>query len=493
MPVGIVAIVVVSAVLVLFRNQLRHSGKPTVLPSFDISWGRLLAFFVVLVLLIARQPWLAAILCIAGLAPGRFARHVLVPLGIPHVTYWFLRSVHLGSGKPDALFLELCSRLRFGRGLSTSALTRLEQRLEHIMPMGYVEDTTKHSVAMVSRAILDAARGQRETARELFLVVQSLPRRLCPRGSRNLSQGWLLADATARRDFAEVLRLCGEGPRTLQRAYFRTLAQRYLGRPLAFGDHLVALCAPVACRGPLAAWRLAKLVRRAAYKSPPPLPSPEASIDLVAAKRALISAASRPVGQVSRAELRSVGRLWHTLDARDAITGGAAEFAALSGQAQSALFDARSASRELLDEVVATFEELWPHALPDEVPSDERCPLILEVEDRIEQRAMSKLERLIAQLPSAADREAPAEACWRAWARLRALSRDTIHVLPGRTESILGPLRRSMINWGAWLYNNNGCKVLGLAVFHWCLEHTPKDNASYELLENNIRLARAAL
>lgn len=488
----VVVIVVIQILLYVVRN-MNPSGQLTITPGFGVSLGRVMAFVVALVVAVTGHPWLAGILFLAGLLPGRFAQHVLVPFGIPHVTYGFFRIVHLGFGRTDALFHELCARLRFGWALSPSALTRLEQRLEHIMPTGYVEDTKIHGAAIASRAILDAAQGQRETARELFLVAQSLPRRICTPGSRSLSQGWLLADATARRDFAEVLRLCGEGPATLQRAYFRYLARRHLGHSLGLGDRLAALCAPAVCRGPLAALRLAMLVRRVQPAGPLPLPSAGASIDFVAAKQALIGAASRPLGSVSRAELRSVGRIWQTLDESDALTDGMAKLAAESGQTKSAFFDAGSASRELRDEVVDVFEQLWRHTLPEKIPPDESCPLILEVEDRIEQRATSELERLIARLPSAEDREVSVEDCWRAWARLRALSRDAIHSLPGRAESILGPLRGPMINWGAWLFNDNGCKVLGFAVFHWWLEHTPESDGNYELLRNNTRLARGAV
>lgn len=487
-----IAIFVIHILLYLVRN-LSPSGQVSITPGFGVALGRLMVFVVVLVAFGTGHPWLAGILILTGLLPGRFAQHVLVPFGVPHVTYGVFRIVHLGFGGTDALFHELCARLRFGWGLSPRSLARLERRLEHIMPTGYVEDTKIHGAAITSRAILDAVQGQRETARELFLVAQSLPRRISPPGSRSLSQGWLLADATARSDFAEVLRLCREGPATLQRAYFRCLARRQLGHPLGLGDRLAALCAPAGCGGPLAAVRLARLVRPVPPAGPLPLPSPEAPVDFVAAKQALIGVASRPLGSVSRAELRSVGSIWQMLDESNTLADGVAKLAAESGQTQSAFFDAGSASRELLDEVVDVFEQLWRHTLPEAAPPDESCPLILEVEDRIEQRATSELERLIARLPSAEDPEASVEDCWRAWARVRALSRDAIHSLPGRAESILGPLRDPMINWGAWLFNDNGCKVLGFAVFHWCLEHTPKSDDNYELLKSNTRLARSAV
>lgn len=140
--------------------------------------------------------------------------------------------------------------------------------------------------------------------------------------------------------------------------------------------------------------------------------------------------------------------------------------AAKSGRADSAFIDAGSASRELLDEVVDIVEQLWRNTLPEKVPPEESCPLVLEVEDRIEQVAQSELARLIARLPGAEDPEVSVEDCWRAWARLRALSRDAIHLLPERAEFILGPLRHRMISWGAWLFNDNGCKVPRFALFH---------------------------
>ena len=489
----VAVIIVIRVVLWLLNNYQPAGGQPKGLP-FKIPWLRVLAFCVALAVLRSGQPLVAALLFLAGVVPGRLAQHVLVPLGIPHLTDAVFRSVHLGFGNTNALFHELCARLRFGWALSPKALTRLERRLRHVMGTRYEEDTEIQGAAIAARAILDAARGQRETARELFLVAQSLPGRLSSPGSQSLSQGWLLADATARRDFAEVLRLCGEGPATLQRAYFRSLARRQLGLPpLGWRDRLAGRCAPIACPGPLAALRLAQLVGRVQPAGPLPLPAPDRAIDFAAAKRALIGAASRPLGSVSRAELRSVGKLWQELDESNALTDGVAKFAAHAGQTQSAFFDLRSASRELLDEVVDVFEQLWRHTLPEKEPADESCPLILEVQDRIEQQATSELDRLIARLPSDKDRDLSVEDCWRAWARLQALARDAMQLLPGRTESILGPLRNPMINWGAWLFNDNSCKVLGFAVFHWWLEHTPKSDENYELLENNTRLARGAV
>jgi len=488
----VIVVIVVRVILYLLKNQGASSGQATALP-FKIRWGRLAAFVVALGVLGNGQPWTAGIVFLAGVVPGRLAQHFLVPWGIPHLTYWIYRSVHLGFGDSGALFYELCARLRFGWALSPKALARLERRLEHVMPAGSEEDTEIQGAAIATRAILDAAQGQRETARELFLVAQSLPRRMSLPGVRSLSQGWLLADATARRDFVEVLRLCDEGPATLQRAYFRSLARRHLGHPLDWKDRSAALCGPAACPAPLAALRLAKLVQRVEPARPLLLPSPEASIDFATAKQALIGAASRPLGSVSRTEIRSVGTIWQTLDESDALTESLAKLAGQSGQTQSAFFDASTATRELLDEVGDVFEQLWRHTLAEKEPPDESCPLILEVQDRIEQRAMSELGRLIARLPSDEDRDASVEDCWRAWARLRALSRDAIHLLPGRTESVLGPLRSPMINWGAWLFNDNHCKVLGFAVFQWWLEHTPESDENYDLLKSNTRLARGAV
>src|SRR5690606_17382293 len=198
--------------VILYLGGYRTSGLLSA--HGTLLLGRLLALVLAFGSFVNGESWLAAGVLAAGVFPRRLALHILVPLGIPHVTYWFYRGVHFGFGKTDAIFYELCARLRLGLALSPAQLQRLEQLLEATMPRLFSEDVKIRGGALTSLAILHALRGERTTARELFLVAQSIPRGVAAPGSRELSQGWLMAEATARGDFSEVLRLRSEGPWT---------------------------------------------------------------------------------------------------------------------------------------------------------------------------------------------------------------------------------------------------------------------------------------
>ena len=446
--------------------------------------GRLLALFLALGIYASDQRWLAAGVLAAGVFPRHFARHGLVPLGVPHLTYWFYRSVHLGFGHADAAFYELCARLRFGLALSPSQIEQLETRLNAAMPRAFSDDLKIRGGALTSYAILHALRGESSSARELFLVAQAIPRGIRAPGSRELSQGWLLAEATARHDFAEVLRLCSEGPRTLQRLFFRYLARQRLGRPLSFTDRLASHCA-WAFQRPAAAFKLKQLARRAEHL--PPLPH---ASDFASARHALVSAACRPAGSVTRGELRSLAATLDHLEASRELHEAVLSLARAAGHDQTAFFDPDRATDEVLSQIEDMFEELWRSSPPEPAPPVETSNLILQVQDRIERGAVAELERLTAKLPEDPADFPPLEDCWRDWARLRAVIRDTLYLLPNQREFLLGDLRHRLINYAALLFNDNNSKVLAYDMFSWLLRNSPKTDENYKLMRDNVRLAR---
>jgi hypothetical protein len=477
-------IVVTIIAIRLILYLMGHRSNALFTARIALLIGRLLALLLAFGCFVGDQLWLAAGVLAAGVFPGRLARHVLVPLGVPHLTYWLYRTVHLGFGKTDAIFYELCARLRFGRALSPTQLEALEQRLHAAMPASFCADLKVRGGALTSLAMLHALRGERDQARELFLVAQAIPRSIRASGSRELSQGWLLAEATARRDFAEVLRLCSEGPRTLQRLFFGYLARKHLGHPLSPLDRLGSQCA-WAFQGPVAAFRLRALARRA--ERLPPLPSVS---DFASARHALVSAACRPAGSVTRAELRLLASSLEQLQTSQALQNTVCALAQAAGHDQAAFFDVGLATHELLEEIAELVEELWRSSPPEKAPPEESADLIYQVQDRIERRVTTELEQLVERLAIGSIHFPALEDCWRDWARLRAVIRDAVHLLPQEREALIASVRTPLINYAAGLFNDANSKVLAFDIFHWLLRHAPKTDENYKLLKDNMRLAR---
>src|SRR5690606_4938404 len=192
-----------------------------------------------------------------------------------------------------------------------------------------------------------------------------------------------------------------------------------LGQPLSLIDRLGSQCI-WAFQRPLAAFKLRALARRA--ERPRPLPHVS---NFTSAKRALATAACRPIGSLTRAELRTLAIALDDLEASQELHNSVHALARAAGHDQTALFDAQQVTHELLQEIAEVFEELWGTSPPEDAPPEESSTPIGRVHDRIERGAVAEVERLVAALPT--DTQLvdfpPLEACWRDWARLRAVIR----------------------------------------------------------------------
>lgn len=484
----IAAIVFVRVVLALAGYQF-SSGSPFGVSSRFVLGGlRWIAAGVILSFLSqGGSLWLGLAFWCGFVMPVRFAYWVLVPWGVPHLTYGFLRLVHFGTARDDATFYELLSRLRSGRALAPAALQPLEDRL-FTNPSWKAVETDVRGASLAARAILDVLAGQPERARDLFFVSAHLRRSRSSPGTRELAQAWLLSDAFARGAYGAVLQEASSGPLTARRFFLGGLAKSFAGIERSGWKQLVLW--PL-CTGRRFGWRLLQRARRAPPLVPLPAPAQDgAEPTLESAQRALRAALSRPRGSVSRQRIRELASAWSSVFEAEEIV----ELVEARAKALEADLDGEGVGAELEEQVIELVAGLWREAPPDRHVADEDLPWVLvSAHDRITSDLLTEIETLVDSLPQDdALSEHDLEHHWRTWARIHRLTWEFETQLPDRVDLLRTTTTTPLLNHGAWLYNAQNAHHLAHEVFRWLLPRTPKTDPDFKVIRDNTRLAARA-
>lgn len=418
-----------------------------------------------------------ALLCLAF--SGIVTRALLVPAGIPHVSYWFTRAGHFGMARSDAAFNELRARLTWGLMAEPS---RFGTRFRNLFHAG--SDRTIRGSALGARAILDALSGDAAAARELFDVAQSLPFGKASRSVKAYCQAWLLADAARRGAYHEVVRLAQRGPLTRRRLFMKGAALCMLGasqapRPLT----LWILWA-------LAPDRLytRSLLRSAlAAKKRPEIVVAERG--MAGARRATLSLLRLPRGAASRAELRHLARAW-----QDVFESGEVRQAvALRKEQLQASFDVTAVAARFEADIVQLFATLLRDTLPEKQCDQPDADVLIAAKDQIQFELLGEIESLCVAMPHGnAEATFAYEEHWRAWARVRALAQQFFDALPERKGLVFDAVGTVLLNHGAWLYNKERARVLSHDIFRWLYALCPRDWIDFKTLKRNVRLASMA-
>jgi hypothetical protein len=404
---------------------------------------------------------------------------VIVPIGIPHLSYVLTRLSYFGFGSTIAIYNELLSRLRYGRGLSSAALERFERGL-------FVGSNGRNGrgYRVAIRAILDAIRGERDSARHLFQLVAELRSRQAPRRVRAYCQAWLLADAFERRKLNEVVHVSTRGPFTLRARFFRAAAYRLLEAPNAPSDTVLTM-GWLLCGNPGKTWELyqAAKVRKCRKR----ILLGELRLDTVRLRT--FEALRLNPGVVTRSEICELASAWQVVfDNRQHE-----EFLSTRLDVGAVDIDVVQIAANFENEVISVLVELWRRSLPLETHFDEEPPLLVAVKDEIQFELVGQFERIangLARDPS--DPDGDYESHWRNWARLRTIARDFLMYLPERHVQLSDAGCTHVLNHGAWLYNHERARVLAHDIFRWLVTYFPKDSPNYEVVSRNVRLSRNA-
>lgn len=477
---GILLILFVRFVLAADANSTSATNRPAV-----ISAGVRVMICVVVFLVLSHgsHPLWAALL-LAVIFPTPIVRFVLVPAGVPHVTYLVTRTFwpHSIVEEPvgGSTYYELRARVRRGRALEAEATLQLVRRLSPLFDE--VKDLKVRGATLTARAMLDTVRGNTEGARELFAVVQDMRGRHAARSARAFSQSFLLADAAERGAHHEVVRLASRGPRTRRRAFLRASALRLLGRPERSSDvglRLLWLVTP----GRLESRVLLKQALAAPIRAELEVDGDDLAAATVATTRLL----SLPRGFATRRELFRVARAWQAVLER----GEVRSWLGARRDALEATFDVTGLEASFERDLVELFAELLQDTLASEEPEGEEPWLVTSAKDALQSELLAELESVAGALPRGDSRNNEGyDHHWRTWAHVRRLITGYLDSLPDRRHVIYDSVGTQIFNYGAWLHNDQDALLLAHDVFRFLLLIVPPDAEDHKTLKNNVAIAK---
>ena len=436
--------------------------------------------------ILSHNPWAIGLcsVCFVFTFPWWVARKVLAPLGLHRLAFYvanFSRNTWLND-KPGGPAFAAALALAHQDNASPRAIQWVEQKLNQsgkcLQPSG-----------VGALALLEAAKGQYDSARALFDSLLQFDKRLLPRTLRLHAGQWLASDAAARGDWEKVLQVANHPQLPYSRlvALLAASARRALSRPDApgrFGLWLAWLWAPRRLWTFLFVRKVSARALRPARPSGSPAlaPLPSEAGPVAAALHRHLSLRLES-GKLSGAALKSVAAEWEkVLEAPGTLLALADRCAALGG---GEVNQTLAKVRELLEAELAALAERAEGGAGGETPallkgglSQRRDQLF----DRFEQ-LMDQMDRR-----KQAKRELDAPSEWREVVALRGLYSELVAgvELPER-QLVFSVVRDRLVNYAVWLYNERSERPIANAVFRflWTEATAMGDESSAKLNQKN--------
>jgi len=421
--------------------------------------------------------------------PWPFTRLVLIPLGLPRLSYWLARTsdftfrLDRSGGAALAAGWALCRQ----RPLDEESADWLAGRLAAEAPLG--------GAGVAASGLLLAARGDLEGARMLLASVAEVDDRVCPPVAKSIAGGWLAADAAERGEWTRVAEhglTLGHGGRIGW--LLSAIAQSLLLEPMAPGKLGLWL------RWALAPHRRATLplVQRALEAldgvfiepedDPPIAPAPAASgSDAIRTALSLHAAVlTRPPATLRPEDVRAAGQAWdaalldkaterHLLER--ALVVGAAGAGSVLGRMRAAVED------DLTAAVLASGMPIKELGDRGEVASRVRARLRDELLSAIE-AASDAIKRRVDD-----KRALPAADEWREWSSLRAVyERGVLCAGDDLRRLAFVKVYPDVSGYAVWLFNERKQRPLGNAIFRWLLQEATAldDTRASALMAKNV-------
>jgi len=420
--------------------------------------------------------WPVAAFLALWIIPHPLIDHVLVPAGIPHLSYYASRFFFpyslANEGRGRAVFNEIRARLRWDFALDEAGCSELGEALF----VGWT-DAKVRGGDVAARGMLDALAGNLEAARAWFNLAQSSSYRQADWAVRRYSQAWLLADAARRGAHHEVLRLSRRGPFTIRRLFFRGASARLLRLEGAPSDRKLGLL-----------WLLSPgrrvsqtLLRQAKLRPVVPFvtnPKPDP-------RRQTVRFARRAPGSISRDELRRLALAWQEQFTRGELT----DYIETRRQELNGAFSATELGARVEESVISMLADFWRHS-PSEANSNEPDPsLIVAAKDHLQSELLGELEALCGALDRGDETASDEfEDYWRAWAQIRWLAEEYLDLLPERSSLLFNSVGGQLLNHGAWLCNKARARSLGRDIFRWLHPLAPAESENKAVLTRNLKL-----
>jgi hypothetical protein len=404
--------------------------------------------------------------------PWILATRVLIPLGLPRFAHGWIRhtaDVSVKLDHPGGAAVAAAWALARQETLDEETAAWLEAELAKSAPL--------RGAGIFAAALLLAARGDTDGARQLIESLRHLDPRACPPLIRRLAAAWLATDAAARGEWLRAAQLgvtLKEGGR--EAWLLSGVAQCLLLEPMAPGRLGLWM------RWALAPHRRATLpiVRRAldALDGVFIEPDDEAPSRVVTEtiegdpwSSALLlhaSVLSKQGAPVTADELRTLGHAW------DAVLGDKATERAVAARALT--IGASGASAALLRLRQSVEDDLAALVLASGLPLADLGPqggMADRLRVRVRERLLSEVELSSDAIRRRCDEQRPLPAIdeWREWIRLVAQYERGVRLCgPDFRRLAFYKVHPDACSLAVWLFNDRAQRPLGNAIFRWLLE-----------------------
>lgn len=416
--------------------------------------------------------------------PWLTARRVFAPLGLPRFAYYtanFSRYTWLHD-KPGGPALAAALALVHDDKPSLKSIAWIEKKLTE-------SKSALHPSGVAALALLEAAKGQYDTARAMFESLLQFDKRLLPKAVKKVAACWLASDAAARGDWEKVIQIATTNtlPYSRMVALLAACARRALGKPDAPGNVTLWfswLWAPRRIWTFMFVRSIAgrKVKPAAAVGAPVLAPLPNEAGPVAAVLHRHLSVRLRG-GKIEAAELKQLAHDWETVLASDkTLLQVADRCAALSGGDVDVTL---GKVRELLESELAKLSERAKGTTGGEAPSLLRGGMSQRRDELFE-----RLERLMASMDRRKQEkrglDMPSE--WRECVMVRSLYAELVQDVDlNERHAVFSVVRDRFVNYAVWMYNDRAERGVANAVFRflWTEAVSVGDEASAKLNQKN--------
>jgi hypothetical protein len=423
--------------------------------------------------------WFIAIILIW--TPTIVLEWIVLPLRMPRVAYWVARVGYplsfVGEGSAGGVVY----------GALAAARTRSPLKFASWLKEKLDRPRSLRGGGVVAAALLASLRGDRDRARCLFVVAETLPSRVISRKARGIARDWLVVEAAQVEEWRAVVRLGRRKYSSHRWSYLMArVAERLVGDKRACADWLLWLLWLIAPR------RLATLplLRRALVKPRASTEDPrqqKPASGLPQALAALAQAFRTRQTQNSASLSESVRGVDAALDATSTRSRIEARLVGLGAKGDVDAIVGRARQR-MVDLLVPLLE-----LSPDLAPKDDHEPILTEAVARVRSRYFKDIQtqcddyRKRTKSKQVLDRVLE----WEMWAALRCSADRLLMLDPASEASVFEAMWPVCNNFAVLQHNEWHRLMFAHEIYSWLHKHAQNAPSALQLLAQNMKASRA--
>jgi hypothetical protein len=404
---------------------------------------------------------------------------IVLPLHMPRVAYWVARV-----GYPLGFIGESSAGCVIYGAL---AAERTQSRLKFAVWLKERLDQPRRlrGGGVVAAGLLATLRGDRDRARCLFLVADTLPSQVISRKARRIARDWLVAEAAQAEEWREVIRLGRDKSDSHRWSYLMArIAERLVGDRRACANWLLWLLWLIAPRrlSTLPQLRRALSMPRASIEIPQRRQLPSELPQALAALAQTLTMQTQDCASVCE----SVRAVNHALNAMTTRSWIEARIVALGAKGDVDAIVGRARQRTV--DLLVPLLESSPHL----APKDDREPILAEAVARVRSRYFKDIE---AQCNDYRERTKSKETLdrvleWELWAVLRCSADRLLMLDPASEASLFQAMWPVCNNFAALQHNERHRLMFAYEIYSWLYKHAQSTPSALRLLAQNMRASR---